>query len=120
MKSAQLTGSEILLKTLQAQGVEVITAGADMPVQTVGELLASRGLTRVLVEGGSAVAGSFIKGEMVDEIAWFTAPVLIGGDGLAAVGELSASHIGAIPTFRRCENLVFAFDTLDMLVRKGP
>lgn len=104
-------------ESLAAQGVVVITAGADMPIQSLGELLASRGLTRVLVEGGGLVAGSFLKGEIVDEIAWFSAPALIGGDGLAAVGELRASYIGAIPAFRRCENLVFGSDTLDMLAR---
>jgi diaminohydroxyphosphoribosylaminopyrimidine deaminase/5-amino-6-(5-phosphoribosylamino)uracil reductase len=101
-------------EALAAEGVEVITAKADL-----GAALAERGLTRVLVEGGGEVAGSFLKTDMVDQIAWFRAGGIIGGDGRASVGALNASYLGAIPNFTRIETLVFGADTLDILIRKN-
>jgi hypothetical protein len=47
--------------------------------------LALAGLTRVLVEGGGQVAASFIRADLVDRIAWFHAPAVMGGDGWPSV-----------------------------------
>jgi diaminohydroxyphosphoribosylaminopyrimidine deaminase/5-amino-6-(5-phosphoribosylamino)uracil reductase len=69
-------------------------------------LLAARGLQSVLVEGGAAIAGAFVKAGLVDRVALFVAPKLLGG-GLAVaaggdrplaralrLGPISASAIG--------------------------
>ena len=45
-------------------------------------------LTRVLVEGGSALAAALLRARLVDRLVWFQAPLLIGGDGLPAIGAL--------------------------------
>jgi len=102
-------------EALAAAGVEIITAKAD----TLGQVLAERGLTRVLVEGGGQVAAAFLKTHMVDQIVWFRAGGIIGGEGLASVGNLQASYLAAIPNFVRVETLVFGADTLDILIRKA-
>jgi len=102
-------------EALAAEGVEVITAGSE----SVGKLLAARGLTRVLIEGGGEVAGAFLRDDLVDEIAWFRASAVIGSSGRAAVGEIKAASLAAIPGFMRSETLVFGADTADMLARKG-
>ena len=49
-------------------------------------LLAARGVQSVLVEGGAAIAGAFIKAGLVDRVALFVAPKLLGG-GLARRGR---------------------------------
>ncbi len=98
-------------EALAALGVEVITA------DNVARTLAERGLTRVLIEGGGEVAAAFLKDEMVDEIAWFRAARIVGGDGIAAIGNLSAGYLGALPEFKRRQTLVFGEDSLDMLER---
>jgi len=100
---------------LASLGVEVITAGSD----SVGKLLAARGLTRVLIEGGGEVAGGFLRADLIDEIAWFRASAVIGSGGKPAVGEIKASSLAALPGFTRGETLVFGADTADMLTRKG-
>lgn len=100
---------------LAAKGVEVLTADT----ADVGTILADRGLTRVLIEGGGQVAGVFLKAGLIDEIAWFRAPVAIGGDGLPALGPLGATTLASIPSFDRIESLAFGPDTLDMLAAKG-
>ena len=96
---------------LAARGIEVIAA-EDVPAT-----LAARGLTRVLIEGGGEVAGAYLKAALVDEIAWFRAARVIGGDGVPAVGALGAGYMSALPNFKRLETLVFGEDSLDMLAR---
>jgi diaminohydroxyphosphoribosylaminopyrimidine deaminase/5-amino-6-(5-phosphoribosylamino)uracil reductase len=48
--------------------------------------LGERGITHVLVEGGAAVHGSFLRAGLVDRVLLFVAPRLVGGDGLGWVG----------------------------------
>ena len=50
--------------------------------------LAARGYHRVMIEAGSGVAAQFLKAGLVDQIALFQAPALIGRDGLNVVGVL--------------------------------
>src|SRR5262249_2763397 len=47
--------------------------------------LGDRGITRVLVEGGARLAGALARAHLIDRLAWFHAPSLIGGDGIPAV-----------------------------------
>jgi diaminohydroxyphosphoribosylaminopyrimidine deaminase/5-amino-6-(5-phosphoribosylamino)uracil reductase len=62
---------------------------------------ANRGLTRVLVEGGGILAASFLRSGLVDRVAWFRAPSMIGGDGVPAAGPLGIERIGDAPRFVR-------------------
>jgi diaminohydroxyphosphoribosylaminopyrimidine deaminase / 5-amino-6-(5-phosphoribosylamino)uracil reductase len=48
--------------------------------------LAGQGIQSVLVEGGSRVHGAFIAARLVDEIAFFVAPILLGGGVPIAAG----------------------------------
>ncbi|HET6413668.1 MAG TPA: bifunctional diaminohydroxyphosphoribosylaminopyrimidine deaminase/5-amino-6-(5-phosphoribosylamino)uracil reductase RibD [Anaeromyxobacter sp.] len=45
--------------------------------------LAARGVTHLLVEGGAAVHAQFLEEGLVDEVAIFVAPKILGGDGLS-------------------------------------
>lgn len=51
--------------------------------------LDSLGFMSVLVEGGGQVLTSFLEQNRVDELAWFTAPILLGNQGVPAIGNLS-------------------------------
>ena len=67
-------------------GVKLIeVAGAEAGVDPRGGLtaLGAAGLTRVLVEGGAQLAASLLRADLVDRIAWFHAPAVMGGDALA-------------------------------------
>ncbi|MGC9270158.1 bifunctional diaminohydroxyphosphoribosylaminopyrimidine deaminase/5-amino-6-(5-phosphoribosylamino)uracil reductase RibD, partial [Acidiphilium sp.] len=57
--------------------------------------LGAAGVTRVLVEGGSALAASLLRADLVDRVAWFTAPMVIGGDGVAAVAGFGVAELAA-------------------------
>ncbi|HEX2817288.1 MAG TPA: RibD family protein [Phenylobacterium sp.] len=92
---------------LIAAGVRVLRVGAvdgERPdLKTVVAALASEGLSRLFVEGGGQVAASFVRAGLVDALEWFRAPVLIGGEGRPAVGELAVATLAEAPHFRRTE-----------------
>ena len=55
--------------------------------------LGARGLTRVLVEGGSLLAAALLRAGLVDRLAWFRAPSVIGGDGVPAIGAFGIDKL---------------------------
>ncbi|MCJ9430397.1 bifunctional diaminohydroxyphosphoribosylaminopyrimidine deaminase/5-amino-6-(5-phosphoribosylamino)uracil reductase RibD [Kordiimonas sp. A6E486] len=78
-------------------GVDVIALDDPHDIQAVAQALGDRGLTRVLIEGGGQVHASFLKAGLVDRVAHFIAPKLIGGDGVAAIASLDLASLGAAP-----------------------
>ena len=64
---------------LAEAGVEILDA-ADLPALLT--LLAARGISSVLVEGGASVARSFLDAGLVDRILLFEGPAEIGGEGI--------------------------------------
>jgi len=69
-------------EALSGAGAEVLRlpgAPAGVDLEALLDALGRRGWTRLLVEGGRGVLGSFIGGGLADELAVFVAPCLIGG-----------------------------------------
>ncbi len=52
------------------------------------EQLASRGINRLLVEGGSHISQSLLEADLVDEAQLFQNPVIIGPQGIDAIAEM--------------------------------
>jgi diaminohydroxyphosphoribosylaminopyrimidine deaminase/5-amino-6-(5-phosphoribosylamino)uracil reductase len=85
---------------LSAAGVRVLPVrrrGAHLDLGAALRRLAGEGLGEVLVEGGGELAAALLRAGLVDEIHWFTAPVLIGGDGRPALGPLGLRRLVAAP-----------------------
>ncbi|PIW40272.1 MAG: riboflavin biosynthesis protein RibD, partial [Chloroflexi bacterium CG15_BIG_FIL_POST_REV_8_21_14_020_46_15] len=92
-------------KFIQA-GVEVLELPAKEGKVDVGELsraIGKREILSVLVEGGSALLGSFFDSHLVDKVMVFISPIVIGGDGAkAAVGGngvesiIEAQHLSRV------------------------
>jgi diaminohydroxyphosphoribosylaminopyrimidine deaminase/5-amino-6-(5-phosphoribosylamino)uracil reductase len=89
-----------LLADAGVETIDVATAaeGRLDPVAMAGAM-AARGLTRVMLEGGGTLAAAFLRANLIDRLAWFTAPKIIGGDGTAAVGSLELASVGAAWTY---------------------
>jgi diaminohydroxyphosphoribosylaminopyrimidine deaminase/5-amino-6-(5-phosphoribosylamino)uracil reductase len=106
---------------LGAAGAQVIriapsdAPGLDLPA--VLHALAERGITRLLVEGGSRVASSFVARDHADEVWLLRGPAAIGDGGIAALGALPLSEIAQSPrlTLRASETL--GNDTLTVYER---
>ena len=80
-------------------------AGIDVVVAM--RKLAEAGLTRIMVEGGGQVAAALLRADLVDKIAWFHAPAVMGGDGWPAVQAFGIETLEQMPRFRRdCENVI--------------
>ncbi|MCP4330793.1 MAG: bifunctional diaminohydroxyphosphoribosylaminopyrimidine deaminase/5-amino-6-(5-phosphoribosylamino)uracil reductase RibD [Alphaproteobacteria bacterium] len=98
-------------------GAEVIPlAGAEddsAVVDGVLSLLANRGITRLLVEGGAGIATAFVKAGVVDELALFRAPRMFGQGGRPIVSELALADIADAPTFERRAVEVVGNDILE-------
>jgi len=65
--------------------------------------LGRRDITTVLVEGGGELLGSLFDARLVDRVALFYAPIVIGGRGaVPAVAGEGAATVGKAVRFRDC------------------
>lgn len=83
---------------LEAAGAEIVTVEADESgrpsIQALLDVLGDRDIIHVLVEGGSKVAAGFLKVGVVDRIAAFTAPRMLGA-GVPSVADLGIQTVDA-------------------------
>lgn len=82
--SALLFKDEFKARTLVLRGLELEEALRE---------LGRRGVVSVLIEGGADILRQAFARRLVDEVAWYVAPLLCGAGGLPVLGghELSAS-----------------------------
>ena len=71
--------------------------GIDLPQAM--RALGTRGLTRVLVEGGAQLASSLLRADLVDRLVWFHAAGVMGSDGLPAVQGLDVDGLAQMKRF---------------------
>jgi len=110
-------GDALRQEAFRACGVELIEvdadggAGVDMAAGL--RALGARGVTRVLAEGGSHLAASLLRDSLVDRLAWFRAPRLIGGDGIPAVAAFGLERLADAPGFARGQSIEAGEDVLE-------
>ncbi len=106
---------------LEARDVEVLSVvttpdGRPAPAAMAGAL-ASRGLTRVLLECGGGLAASFLAADLIDRIAWFRAPAAVGGDAVSALAFMGFERIAEAPRFVRQSCRRIGEDVLETMTR---
>ncbi|MBD3870893.1 MAG: bifunctional diaminohydroxyphosphoribosylaminopyrimidine deaminase/5-amino-6-(5-phosphoribosylamino)uracil reductase RibD [Acidobacteria bacterium] len=76
-------------RRLREAGVEMVELKADchgrVDIEAALDHLARREVAALLVEGGPTVHGSFNDADLIDEVALFIAPFIIGGEAPSAV-----------------------------------
>ena len=87
---------------LENAGVRLIevlggAAGVDLPAAL--QALAKAGLTRILAEGGASLAAALLRDNLVDRLAWFHAPGIIGADGWPAAQAFGVAQLSDMPRF---------------------
>jgi diaminohydroxyphosphoribosylaminopyrimidine deaminase/5-amino-6-(5-phosphoribosylamino)uracil reductase len=84
---------------LEDRGVRVLRVpGAPVDVAAGLEALAAEGVQSVFLEGGAVLAGAALRAGMVDVVRWFSAPILIGGDGApGAIAGAGAARLADAP-----------------------
>ena len=110
------------LQKFRDAGVEVVEIAGDekqpLPLAEVLTALGNRGVTRLLIEGGGMLAGSFLGAGLVDRIAWFRSGGIIGGDGLPAIGGFGLDRLADIRQFSLQASYLLAEDCLEMYQRR--
>lgn len=87
---------------LRGSGVEVLVVneGTQVDLGELMRLLGERGITSLLIEGGATLHGSAFSSQIVDKVAWFIAPKIIGGreapGPVAGTGADSPSDAAAL------------------------
>ncbi len=88
-------GDDPRCRSLTARGVEVWTFASRQGRIDLGEVAsraAAAGITSVLLEGGAILAANALRDRIVDQVAVFLAPRLIGG-GRASLADLGTVEL---------------------------
>jgi diaminohydroxyphosphoribosylaminopyrimidine deaminase / 5-amino-6-(5-phosphoribosylamino)uracil reductase len=103
------------LERYRGRDVEVIEADTlDAALAALGGL----GVTRLLVEGGATLAATLVRADRVDRLHWFRAAGIIGGDGLASIGEIGLDAVSGMTRFERTGLGSAGGDTVETYRRK--
>jgi diaminohydroxyphosphoribosylaminopyrimidine deaminase/5-amino-6-(5-phosphoribosylamino)uracil reductase len=86
--------AEEVLRAKDAEVFRVPEINGRLDLSVVLKLLAERGVTRLLVEGGPTLAAAFIAADLVDAAILFHSAKIIGSDGVEALerGEAALTH----------------------------
>jgi diaminohydroxyphosphoribosylaminopyrimidine deaminase/5-amino-6-(5-phosphoribosylamino)uracil reductase len=88
---------------LRQQGVEIVAVAPDtaggIDLAAMLRALGGKGLSRLLVEGGGALAASLLRAGLVDRLVWMRAPLTLGGDAIPAIAALGFGELAAAPRF---------------------
>jgi diaminohydroxyphosphoribosylaminopyrimidine deaminase/5-amino-6-(5-phosphoribosylamino)uracil reductase len=92
-----------VIEALGAQVWRLPARGQQVAWQPLLKKLAAQGIVSVLIEGGAAVAASALKQKIVDKIAFFYAPKIIGGDGRAMIDGLAIGRMARAIELKRLD-----------------
>jgi diaminohydroxyphosphoribosylaminopyrimidine deaminase/5-amino-6-(5-phosphoribosylamino)uracil reductase len=88
---------------LARQGVETMLlpmAHGQVSLSALLKELGRRGITSLLLEGGSQLNGAMLRAKLVDHIRLYIAPALLGGeDAKGLIGGNSPAHLDQSLTF---------------------
>jgi diaminohydroxyphosphoribosylaminopyrimidine deaminase/5-amino-6-(5-phosphoribosylamino)uracil reductase len=107
---------------LAAAGVNVIrvpATDAGIEPAVVLSALATRGITRLMVEGGARMAASFLRADLVDDLCVVTGSIEIGDGGIPALSGLALADVLKDPKFERVDAGRFGSDSFIHLRRRG-
>ena len=104
---------------LKSKGVEVFRVEAKdgrLDLAAVVKMLAERGITRLMVEGGPTVAAAFVEADLVDEGALFRSPKPLGS-GIDALEGLPLTALTRSPRLKPVVTETIGDDTLELFER---
>jgi len=107
---------------LAAAGVNIIrvpTEADGIKPSVILSALATRGITRVMVEGGARLASSFLKADLVDDLCVVTGNLEIGTGGIPALHGLDLADVLKDTKFERVGTGWFDQDRYIYLRRRG-
>jgi diaminohydroxyphosphoribosylaminopyrimidine deaminase/5-amino-6-(5-phosphoribosylamino)uracil reductase len=110
--------------TLVQLGAEVLRVSSTRDryrkpvIEEAMTLLGSRGITRLLVEGGPMLSASLLQNDLVDEAVVVHAPVTLGAESIDALEGLPLDALLASPKLGMIEERMLGEDRMIRLFRK--
>jgi len=105
------------MERFKSQGVSFMQLSARHDCVQAAKQLASRGLTRILVEGGPSVHAAFLKAGIADRLYVFTAPNVMGGAGKPAFADFGVEKLEHLARFRHTHSKRLGSDGLSIFER---
>jgi diaminohydroxyphosphoribosylaminopyrimidine deaminase / 5-amino-6-(5-phosphoribosylamino)uracil reductase len=108
-------------QALRGRGLEVLRvaeAQGGLDLSAVLELLAERGITRLMAETGPILAAALLRADLVDEAALLRAPEPIGPDGIAALEGLPLEALTGSPRLALVGTERAGDDTIELFARR--
>lgn len=101
-------------------GADIVTIPAHdgrFSILAILQDISSRGITRLMVEAGQGINDAFLTAGLIDEIAWFRAPTVIGADGAPAFTSKGIESPDQSADFERTETISLDDDQLERYLR---
>ena len=109
-------------KELQKKGAKIIeiseSNNGKLDLNHLLNVLSNKGITRLLVEGGSKVNASFISLGLVDDILCYRSGLLLGHEGVSSIFNLTTDKLNLAPKFEFLEQKKLGEDLLDIWTEK--
>jgi diaminohydroxyphosphoribosylaminopyrimidine deaminase/5-amino-6-(5-phosphoribosylamino)uracil reductase len=108
-------------QALRAAGAELLrvpSPGGRLDLTAVLELLAARGITRLMVEAGPILAAAMLDADLVDEAALLRSSKVIGPDGIDALEGLPLTALTRSARLELIRTELVGQDTIDFLARR--
>lgn len=107
-------------RELEMAGAEVLrvsTKGGKVDLSEALHLLATRNITRLLVEGGPIISAELLRENLIDEAVIVQSPKELGADAIAALEGMALSALLENPRFEAVERRALGPDRLTHLFR---
>ena len=108
-------------RVLQAQGAVVLRmpqGDGRLDPAAVLTLIAGRGVSRLMVEGGPTLAASLVAADLVDEAVLLQSPNAIGADGIDALDGLPLTALTQSPRLARVSSEPVGADLWQVFERR--
>jgi len=107
---------------LRGAGVEVVrvTATNSLVLPEALVVLAQRGITAVMVEGGAILSAALVRANLVDEAVIFHGTRSIGPDGVDALEGLSLAALTQAGMLSAREVEMIGHDRVETFFRRTP
>jgi diaminohydroxyphosphoribosylaminopyrimidine deaminase/5-amino-6-(5-phosphoribosylamino)uracil reductase len=106
---------------LTAEGVTVLRvahAHGRLDLAAALKLIAARGITRLMVEGGPILAAALLAADLIDEAVLFHSPTVVGANGVDALEGTALAALTESPRLKCVASASVGADTRMVLERR--
>ena len=106
---------------LTAVGVTVLRiahAHGRLDLAAALKLIAARGITRLMVEGGPILAAALLAADLIDEAVLFHSPTVVGANGVDALEGMALAALTASPRLKCVASESVGADTRMVIERR--